>query len=258
MLSLNNVNNTVSVDKSICAKQLCFPQYSWTFFKSKERNCDLNFKGAYNRYITLYFDEEWLQKNLVPNATFAEAGLNRFIRSDKERYIVCPLPENEPVLDNFSRFDQMMNIGGSVRQVDFLSLKYAALNLIFGFFKCCKEQNIIAKHIAVDYKDKFSIHKIAHYLITHLSDKFPGINFLANKFNISETKLKTEFKHLFGKPVYQYFQEKQMQLAKEILTENQLLVKEIAYKFGYENASKFAAAFKKHHVFLPSELTELQ
>src|SRR5690606_27966997 len=96
--------------------------------------------------------------------------------------------------------------------------------------------------------------KAENYLSNHLFDGFPGIDFLAKKFNLSESKLKTEFKNLYGKPVFRYFQEKQMYLAKELIHENQMLIKEISYKFGYENTSKFSAAFKKHHGNLPSEV----
>lgn len=255
MLSLNNVNNVIKVNKSVCDKQVCFPQYSWTFFKPKERNCDLNFKGAYSQYLTLYFNEEWLQKNLVRNSLFSEGGLNRFIQSD-DKYLVWSLSGKEEVLKNYDLFDKAMNIGGDARQVDFLILKFYTLNMIFDFFKLCKEQRIIDSHVTVDYEDKFNMNKVENYLSNHLLDKFPGIGFLAKKFNVSETRLKSEFRQLFGKPIYQYFQEKQMLLAKEVLSENQLLIKEISYKLGYENTSKFAAAFKKHHGFLPSELQQ--
>lgn len=55
-----------------------------------------------------------------------------------------------------------------------------------------------------------------------------------------------------------YFREAQMDLAKELLLENQLLIKEIAYKFGYESTGKFSAAFKKYQGILPSELSEME
>lgn len=253
MLSLNNINNTVEVHDSICEKQLCFPQYSWTFFKPKERHCDLNFKGANNRYITLYFNDAWLQKNLMPHSLFTESKLDRFIGSEQQ-YLVWALSEKNEVMKNFELFDGVMNIGGDAKQIDWLNLKFSTLALIFDLLKLCKEQNIVDKCLHIDYDDKFRMSKVEHYLSNHLFDKFPGIGLLAQKFNVSETKLKTEFKQLFGKPIYQYFKERQMRLAKELLTENQLLVKEISYKFGYENASKFSAAFKKQHGVLPSEL----
>lgn len=253
MLSLNCVTNQAVIDKKICEKQLCFSHYSWTFFKPKERNCDLNFKGANNKYITLYFNEEWLKKNLSQNSLFLEAGLNKFILSD-EPYIAWPLKENEEVLKNFGLFDEVMNMNNEASHIDFLQFKLCTLNLIFDFLKICKEQEVIHRHFAIDYDDKFSINKVENYLTSHLYNKFPGIDVLAEKFKISESKLKSEFKQFFGKPIYRYFQEKQMELAKELIIENKFLIKEISYKFGYENTSKFTAVFKKQHGILPSEL----
>ncbi|WP_428233130.1 helix-turn-helix domain-containing protein [Flavobacterium sp.] len=253
MLSLNHVSNLVTIDKKICEKQFCFSNYSWTLFKPKERNCDLNFKGANNKYITLYFNKEWLERNLAQNILFTEGRLTDFIASD-EPYIAWPLTGNEEVLKNFSHFDDVMNLNAQVASIDFLQLKFSTINLIFDFFRLCKEENIIGRHFAIEYENKFSINKVENYLTNNLFDKFPGIDMLAEKFKISESKLKAEFKQFFGKPIYKYFQEKQMNLAKELIFENKLLIKEISYKFGYENTSKFSAAFKKCHGILPSDL----
>lgn len=253
MLSLNNVNNVTSINNDICHKYVCFPQYSWTFFKPKERHCDLNFKGADNKYITLYFNESWLRKNLMTSQLFAQAGLDRFIESDGG-YIVWSLKNTDPVLNSFPLFEQVMNIGGMAKQVDLLNLKYTTLNLIFDFFRLCLEVNIVSEHIAIEYEDKFSMSKVEGYLRNHLFERFPGISFLARKFGISETKLKTEFRQLFGKPLFQYFQDKQMEVAKELILENQLLIKDISFKFGYESQGKFSVAFKKCHGVSPSEL----
>ncbi|KAF2518227.1 helix-turn-helix transcriptional regulator [Flavobacterium zhairuonense] len=253
MLSLNNVTSQPIIDLKICEKQLCFANYSWTFFKPKERNCDVNFKGANNKYITLYFNEEWLQKNLLQNSLFSEAGLDKFITSDQP-YIAWPVDEKDELVKNFGIFDEVMNMNNEASHIDFLQFKLCTLNLIFGFLRTCRDQQVFEKHFAIDYEDKFSINKVENYLTSNLYDKFPGIDFLAEKFKISESKLKSEFKQFFGKPIYKYFQEKQMMLAKELIIENKLLIKEISYKFGYENTSKFTAAFKKYHDILPSEL----
>ncbi|MCV9927853.1 AraC family transcriptional regulator [Flavobacterium sp. LS1R49] len=253
MLSLNHITNQVTIDKKIYEKQLCFSNYSWTFFKPKERNCDLNFKGSDNKYITLYFNDEWLQRNLAQNNLFSEGGLTSFIASN-EPYIAWPLTGNEEVLKNFSHFDDVMNLNGEAASIDFLQLKFSTINLIFDFFRLCSEQKVMENYSGIDYDDKFNINRVENYLTNHLFDKFPGIAILSAKFKISESKLKSEFKQFFGKPIYKYFQEKQMQLAKELIIENKFLIKEISYKFGYENTSKFSAAFKKHYNILPSDL----
>ncbi|AYD47202.1 helix-turn-helix domain-containing protein [Arachidicoccus soli] len=254
MLSLNNINNSVNLSKDICEKAVVFPNYSWTFFKPKVRNCDLNFKGASNKYITIYFNETWLQKNLMPNKIFTESGLTSFIKNQDTKYIIWSLQGNETIINNFDTFDKAMNIGGDAREIDILNLKYCTIHLIFDFLRSCKEQNIIGQYNALEYNDRFSINRVENYLKNHLFDKFPGIDILAKKFAISETKLKVEFKQVYGKPIYQYFRDAKMELAKELITENQLIIKEISFKLGYENASKFSIAFKKHHGILPSEL----
>ncbi|MEC3881598.1 helix-turn-helix transcriptional regulator [Parapedobacter sp. 10938] len=194
-----------------------------------------------------------MQHNLTWNSLFVEGDLKAFVDSDQE-FIVWPVTGDQEVLANFERFDEAMNVNGNRLQIDFLRLKHDTLNLIFDFFNLCKEQQVIANNVPVDYQDKFNIHRVEHYLAQHLLGKFPGIEFLASRFGVSESKLKAEFKQLFGKPVYQYFQEQQMQLAKELLIDNHLLIKEVSYRLGYENTSKFSAAFKKYHHVLPSDL----
>jgi len=253
MLSLNKIQNIASINNDVCQKLICFPQFSWTFFKPKERLCDLNFKGSDNKYLTLYFNNTWLRKNLLTNKLFVESGLNRFIQSER-RYIIWPLKSSDTVLENFDLFEKVMHIGGQAAKVDLLHLKFTTLHLIFEFFKYCRETGVVENSSDIDYEDKFSMNKVAHYLRSNLFEKFPGVNFLAKKFNVSQTKLKTEFKQLFGKPLYQYFQDRQMDVAKELILENELLVKDLSYKFCYESPGKFSAAFKKCHGVTPSEV----
>jgi AraC-like DNA-binding protein len=56
--------------------------------------------------------------------------------------------------------------------------------------------------------------------------------------------------------LFQYFQQLQMQKAKEMILQENQLISEIARKFSYVNASKFATAFRKHHECLPSEVCQ--
>lgn len=255
ILSLNSVSNVPGIKKADAHETLYFPQYSWTFFKPEKRHCDLNFKGADCKFITLYFNERWLKTNLMPNQLFAEAGLDRFIGSDAD-HILWPLKAKDEVLNRFDLFEQVMNIGGDAKRVDLLRLKFTTLSLIFDFCRICQDLNIVNKTIAVEYKEGFTMNTVEAYLRAHVYERFPGVSFLARKFGISETKLKTEFKQVFGKPLYRYFQDRQMEKARELILENQLLIKDIAFKFGYESAGKFSVAFKKYHGASPSALTK--
>lgn len=253
MLSLNRVSNSVGAYISLHDGHVIFPKYSWTFFKPKVRQCSVNFKGDDSKFITLFFNEAWLRQHLASSSLFEACGLSRFIDSQNE-HILWPLDEQAAKLESFDHFEEILGIDTEIRRVDLLQLKLSVLNLIFDFLRLCEKENVVDSHREIDYQDRFSLDRVADYLRNHLCEEFPGIPFLAEKFDISQTRLKDEFKQQLGKPVYQYFQEQQMILARALLADKRIMVKEIAYRLGYASPGKFSAAFKKHHGILPSEL----
>jgi len=82
----------------------------------------------------------------------------------------------------------------------------------------------------------------------------PTISQLAKMVSISESKLKKDFKLIYGLPVYEYFQKIRMQTAKDKLLSGGHSVKEVAMELGYSNLSNFTIAFKKEFGLLPSKL----
>lgn len=82
----------------------------------------------------------------------------------------------------------------------------------------------------------------------------PTISQLAKLVSISESKLKKDFKLIYGLPVYEYFQKLRMQAAKDRLLTGGHSVKEVAMELGYSNLSNFTIAFKKEFGLLPSKL----
>jgi AraC-like DNA-binding protein len=82
----------------------------------------------------------------------------------------------------------------------------------------------------------------------------PTISQLAKMVSISESKLKKDFKLIYGLPVYEYFQKIRMQAAKDKLLSGDHSVKEVAMELGYSNLSNFTIAFKKEFGLLPSKL----
>ena len=82
----------------------------------------------------------------------------------------------------------------------------------------------------------------------------PFIPELAKMVNISEAKLKNNFKTVYGMPIYQYFQKARMRAAREVLETNKYSIKQIAIELGYTNLSNFSTAFRKEFGILPSEL----
>jgi AraC-like DNA-binding protein len=87
---------------------------------------------------------------------------------------------------------------------------------------------------------------------------FPGIDKIAKEIGLSPTKLKSDFKIVYKQSLFQYYRDKQLVFAQELLIGNKGKIKDIAAVFGYENAGKFSTAFKKRFGLLPSEAGKIK
>lgn len=99
---------------------------------------------------------------------------------------------------------------------------------------------------------EFSLSKaqinLANNICEYLSDKIEQdirVDDIAKNFHVSKTHLQNSFKGVYGVPVYSYIRNKRMQAAALLLVNTDLSVSEIAGKYGYDNPSKFSAAFRK-------------
>jgi AraC-like DNA-binding protein len=91
---------------------------------------------------------------------------------------------------------------------------------------------------------QINIAKQAMNIITSDLGAHHSIDDLARKFSVSPTSLKNYFRGVYGKSISTYLRDKRMNKAAEYLEKSGRQVADIALLTGYENASKFAAAFK--------------
>jgi AraC-like DNA-binding protein len=96
--------------------------------------------------------------------------------------------------------------------------------------------------------------KVEALLVKNFTVNPPTIDELARISAMSPTKLKNDFKTLYGFPIYEYFQKNRMLKAKSLLVLGKYTIKEIGQMVGYSNLSHFANTFKKEFGFLPSEI----
>jgi AraC-like DNA-binding protein len=82
----------------------------------------------------------------------------------------------------------------------------------------------------------------------------PKIEEIAAKVNMSISSLMRQFKLLYGKSVYEYYVEKKMELAKKMILESSITVKEIAEMLGYNQSSPFIEGFTKYFGYSPGSL----
>lgn len=96
--------------------------------------------------------------------------------------------------------------------------------------------------------------KVEALLVKNFSIPPPTIDELSRVSAMSPTKLKNDFKALYGLPIYEYYQKNRMNKAKSLLALDKYTIKEVGQMVGYSNLSHFANTFKKEFGFLPSEL----
>ena len=104
--------------------------------------------------------------------------------------------------------------------------------------------------------DVYKLMEIENNLVHDFSKSPLTVEQLSDKYDIGVSKLKRQFKLVYGKPVFEYYQKHRMQKAKHLLLSGQYTVKEVGYSLGYQNLSNFASAFKKEFGTLPSEITK--
>jgi AraC-like DNA-binding protein len=98
--------------------------------------------------------------------------------------------------------------------------------------------------------------KLAKQIIISDMNNPPSLNELAKKVGLNIKKLKTDFKEFYGAPVFTFLLNYKMELAKELLQEQQLNVNEIALHIGYSNSSHFIAAFKRKYGITPKQFSK--
>lgn len=81
----------------------------------------------------------------------------------------------------------------------------------------------------------------------------PNIETLCKIASMSQTKLRNLFKEAFGVSLGRYIQHVKLEYSLVLLSDCSRTISEIAKHLGYNNASKFSAAFKKYYNRSPSE-----
>jgi AraC-like DNA-binding protein len=109
----------------------------------------------------------------------------------------------------------------------------------------------VQTHIKQD--DIYTMLQIERILIEDFAAKPKSIDMLSRKAAMSSTKLKKMFKTVFGLPVYEYYQQKRMNRASELLSTGKYSIKQVSELVGYSNISNFATAFKKQMKIAPDQ-----
>lgn len=76
--------------------------------------------------------------------------------------------------------------------------------------------------------------------------EFPGIEYLAKKHYISESKLKRDFKERYKTTIFCYYRDLQMELAHQYISEKKCNKSQMALMLNFSNPSNFSTCYKKY------------
>lgn len=96
------------------------------------------------------------------------------------------------------------------------------------------------------------IHQVRRHILENI-EEVPDPDQLAVMYDLPRNTLREGYRYLFGKTIHQYHADHKLESAMQMLSSGELLVKEIAFKIGYQNPSHFISAFKKKYGFTPKQ-----
>lgn len=142
--------------------------------------------------------------------------------------------------ERFRKLFEDIGSAPSECRIPYLQMKAAELLLLL----CATEMPEKSDESSFMTMGQVQIAKQIMEIISADLSKHYSIEKLAVPFGISASSLKNYFQGVYGKPVSIWLREARMSAAAHSLRESNRPVAEIAASVGYENASKFSAAFK--------------
>ncbi len=164
----------------------------------------------------------------------------------KDNYVEGPsllmTPEMENILDAF--FSN--NYTGKTKMMFYRSQITALLSHFFGQLAVKQEEASKPEH-------RKQLNKAKEILLENL-DNPPSLLELSKAIGFNTTRLKKEFKSIFGVPVFKYLQNERLTSAHNLISKKEATVQEAAWQVGYDSLSSFSNAFTKKFGYRPSQI----
>jgi AraC-like DNA-binding protein len=245
-----NINKTNH--KNVLLNGVTYSNSCWVLHKPFDHSTYCKFKDCSTTSLVIHFTKTWLKDVLSEQAFYKNSKFNEFFNSKADFVLIS---ENFEISQKIEKkvqraFDDKQT--GTMTKADWQVLIF---DLFKDFTTRFNLEEIHTKLFDLDHTDRVKLAKVDKILMDNLYQGFVGIDYLANEVGVSATKMKQNFKLVYGDSVFQYFRNKQMQQAKEVLDRSpDLKIQDLASMFGYENMTKFSNAFKGLHGVFPSNL----
>ena len=101
------------------------------------------------------------------------------------------------------------------------------------------------------------LQQVRRHIVEH-PEETPDPDRLALTYELPRNTLREGYRYKFGKTIHQFHADHRLEYAMQMLSTGEMLVKEVAFKIGYQNPSHFIAAFKKKYGYTPKQYLKLE
>lgn len=178
----------------------------------------------------------------------ADVFTELFVEDEALAYHAELSPENDKLISDIFAFDDLAQ--GKVPLISARALEVLT-NIVLHIKSEVDKDELAGLHIA----DYHMLNEIKKKIISNLDTSYT-IDELSKEFGVSPTKLKQDFKHLFGATIYQFYTQARMDEAYRRLKSGRYSVSEVGYDLGYSSLSKFSSMFKKVKGILPNDIVK--
>lgn len=248
ILSLEVLNSSSSQRPALMDGQ-AYKNAAWIVAHPQKTTDRSHFKGSKERTFAVIFTKAWFDSYTRQQCEISHRLYEQFI-SSKSAFFYWP--DDQETCDrlfeevaqrlHLRTFDAPLNGATLKESIDHLFQHFSGMmDLLFEDFHPFNVPDTVRTNVLL----------AAKVMLEHIQQDFMGIDQLAQMVGLSPSKLKSEFKRVFGTTIFQFYRNKQLEQASQLIKDG-MPIKEVADQFGYQDPYKFSLAFKKRYGMLPS------
>ncbi|MDF0707842.1 helix-turn-helix transcriptional regulator [Flagellimonas okinawensis] len=226
------------------------PSFHYNMFYLPRANGTLEYKEGSRKTLELVFTSELIKQlagddyeKVWANVSEAINSEEPFVFWNKPRSIT---PELELVLDEITNCPFQGKLKHTYLQSKLVTLLVNLLIEANGRSKSLVNHNL-------PKSDFDSLCMVEDYIKSNLSSNL-NISDLAAIAGFNESKLKKDFKLVYGNTIFKYITRLRMEMARKLIKNKSMTIAQAAHEVGYANPQHFTKAFKRTLGYLPSIL----
>ncbi|WP_131726535.1 helix-turn-helix transcriptional regulator [Flavobacterium sp. Leaf82] len=167
----------------------------WTFSKPDTEISSYFYEGSVGKFFSFAITKEWASKNFTSKKFSNSKAIKKFLDGNKGSCTWLDIAPNAHELAK-ELSEAIENVNAD--ENDNPALKKKSMKLITEFFNNSFDDSRILDNVSLSNSDYHNVAKAEKIILHNLHLPFIGIEAIAKEVNTSPTKLKSNFKTVFG------------------------------------------------------------